>query len=358
MTLGEIQESGYKRTTADIKKFYGMIAAEYQKALDDINKDIRKIYDKVIGNRSPAEVSKLIKEQPNWMWVQANKFDRLQSLQKRVQEQFIKTSIKAGNMTVESSKMAITNNFYRQQFATATAAPALSFSVLNPAVVEVSVLGTRAVWEKIGADTVKRVSKKYGSLAAYQPKYGSLTEVILKNRRQQLQQIQSAITQGLIQGKGAAKTAQDVRRIMNNSVNDAVRIVRTESMRNMNAGAFANYNTTINQGIEMERKIIAVLDDRTRPQSARVDDEIATEDGFLYPDGNRYLFPGNTGNPAWDINDRETVINIVEGQGPETRRGRNPVTGETEVFSWKSYDEWAKGNGVTPNATGRLVIKR
>jgi hypothetical protein len=295
------------------------------------------------------------------MWVQANKFDRLQALQKKVQTQYIKASIAAGNMTVESSKMAITNNFYKQQYAVAfaNASPvSLSFSVLNPAVVEISVLGTPTVWAKIGKDAQERISKKFGDLTRYQPKHGTLTETILKNRAQDLQKIQSSITQGLIQGKSFAKTAKNVKGVLDTSASNAIRIVRTESMRNMNAGAFANHNQAVSQGLDMNRQILSVLDTRTRSQSQTVDTQIANEEGyFTYPGGLLVSFPGNSGVAGFDINDRETVIEIIEGQSPELRRGRNPVTGKNEVMSFRSYDEWMKGNGFTQNKTGRWMVK-
>ncbi|MCK5128140.1 MAG: hypothetical protein KAR42_17930, partial [candidate division Zixibacteria bacterium] len=281
--------------------------------------------------------------------------------QKKVQTEFIKASIAAGNMTVESSKMAITNNFYKQQFGVifANASPVnLSFTVLNPAVVEVSVLGTPTVWNKLGKQTADRIAEKYGTLGAYQPKYGTLSSILTKNRREQLEKIQTSITQGLIQGKSFQQTAKDVKQVLDSTASQALTVVRTESMRNMNAGAFANHNQSVAQGLKMQRQILSVLDDRTRAQSQTVDTRIADKDGFFtYPGGVLVSFPGNSGNPAWDINDRETVIEIIDDQPPELRRGRNPVTGKNEVMSFKDYPTWMSENGFRQNPTGRWVVK-
>ena len=360
MTLAELNESGFKSTQSEIKRFNTLLAQQYKTALDQIRQDIRSVYDKVIGQRSPAQVAALLKEEPAWLWVQANKFDRLQALQKKVQTQFIKASIAAGNMTVESSKMAITNNFYKQQFAVmfANASPVnLSFTVLNPAVVEVSVLGTPSVWKKIGQDAADRIGKKFGDLSRYQPKHGTLTSTILNNRIKDLQKIQTSITQGLIQGKGFAQTAKDVKNVLDTSASSALRIVRTESMRNMNAGAFANHNQSVSQGLEMQRQILSVLDDRTRAQSQTVDAQISDEnDQFHYPGGLIVDFPGNTGVASIDINDRETVIEIIEDQSPELRRGRDPLTGKNEIMSFKNYPEWMKSKGFSQNKTGRWTL--
>lgn len=360
MTLEQMGETGYNKTRREIKRFNSLLAAEYRKALDEINAEIQKIYNKIIGDRTPAEVTALLKEQPSWMWVQSNKFDRLKSLQKKVQTQYTKASIIAGNMTVESSKMAITNNFYYQQYGVAFASNdiPLSFSILNPKVVEVSVLGTPEVWKKITADTMSRVSKKYGDLSKYQPKHGTLISTILNNRKDDLRKLNSAITQGLIQGKSFSKTAKDVRKILKGSANQAIRVVRTEGNRNMNAGAFASHNAAVAQGIEIERQILATQDGRQREQSDIVNGQKADENNqFHYPGGLIVDFPGNSGNPAFDINDRETVIEIIEGQDPTQNTGTNPTTGKNEVMNFSGFDTWASDNGLRRNKTGRWVVK-
>jgi len=99
-----------------------------------------------------------------------------------------------------------------------------------------------------------------------------------------------------------------------------------------------------------------VIGDRTRPQSAQVDGRMENDDGFFkYPGGALVKIPGNSGVPGWDINDRESVINIIDGVPPTTRRARDPVTGETDIISFRSFDEWAKENGLTRNRYGQLL---
>ena len=355
-----MNEKGFKDTQAEIKRFNTLIAAEYRKAMDEINRDIRQVYDRIIGGRSYSEVAQLLKEQSSWLYAQANKFDRLQSLQKKIQTEYIKASIKAGNMTVEASKTAITNNFYRQQYSIAFASDIqLSFSVLNPKVVEVSVLGTPRVWKTLQAKVLKSIEKKYGNLTAYQAKYGgTLSSLLAKNRKVDIAKLQSALNQGLIQGKSYTKTVKDIKTVLKSSTYQAMRVVRTESNRNMNAGAYAAHNVALSEGLELTRVILATLDSRTREQSQRVDDMQEDENGmFHYPGGVLVEFPGNTGNPAWDINDRETVIETLEGERPEQRTGRNPLTGESEIMNYTDYDNWMSNNGMAQNGTGRWMIK-
>lgn len=351
--------SGFDSTTNEIKKFNTLLAKEYKKALDEIRGDIQKVYNKVIGDRSPVQLAAILKEQPAWMFTEAAKFDRLKGLQKRVQTEFIKSSIAAGNMTVESSKLAITNNFYRQQFALDFASPVkLSFTVLNPKVVEISVLGTQKVYQGIVKATRDRLNTVYGDITKYQPKHGTLIDVILNNRKAQLARIQSSITQGLIQGKSFTQTAKDVKNIMDSTASQALRIARTEGTRNMNSGEFASHNVALSQGLDLSRMAIETLDDRTRGQSQFIDGTLTDEnDQFTYPGGLKVDIIGNSGVAAYDIHERGRSIEIIDGQAPETRTGRNPVTGKNETMSFKNYNAWAKENNLVQNKTGRWVVK-
>jgi len=359
MTLQQLNEAGYSQTEKELKKFYGMMSKEYKTALDNIRAELQGIYNKITGDRSPAQVAALLKDNPAWLFTEAMKFDRLTGLQRSIQTEYMAASIKAANMTVEASKLAITNSFYKQRYALTFASPVkLSFAVLNPKVVEISVLGSPKVWKGIAKAAKEAAEKKYGDLTKYQAKHGTLTDVILSNRQKDLQKIQSVITQNLIQGKGYGSAAKEVKAILNTTASNAARIVRTESARNMNAGAYASHRTAQAQGLDVKRQILSVLDDRTRQQSQEVDTRFEDDDGFFhYPGGLLVDYPGNSGVAAYDINDRETVIEVVDGQSSDQRRGRNPETGKNEVMDFKDYESWAKSNGMRQNASGRWVYK-
>lgn len=125
-------------------------------------------------------------------------------------------------------------------------------------------------------------------------------------------EIQSEIVQGLTRGRGYSKTAKTIKDRFDKLGNNVQRIVRTESHRvqvtgsNLSLDEAVRYSKKI--GIPMVKVISSVLDSRTREQSSQMDGQMAGSDGlFRYPNGVRGL-PGNTGVPAYDINDREQVI--------------------------------------------------
>jgi len=111
---------------------------------------------------------------------------------------------------------------------------------------------------------------------------------------------------------------------------NALRIVRTESGRTLNAGAHASDMELANQGIDIQKEWQATLDNRTRDTHAEIDGERAAVDGTF---SNGLMYPS-------EINCRCSTIPIIDGVGPQLRRGRSPVTGENEIMDYKSYKEW------------------
>ncbi len=180
----------------------------------------------------------------------------------------------------------------------------------------------------------------------------------MKNRRRTIDKLKTELTQGMIQGKSFQQTSKAVADVMNNSISNAQRIVRTESMRAMNAGSFANYNAALSVGADLYRQILATLDTRTRQQSQEVDGRTDKDHPgyFLYPGGVKVAYPGNSGVAGWDINDRERSINVVPGHEPNSRRGRNPVTERNEIMTFRDFPAWARENGLRKSASGKYVF--
>lgn len=359
MTLEQMGLEGFDLTAKEVKALEPIIIKEYQTALTAINKDLRKIYDKVIGDRTPSELAALIKANPSFLFTEAAKFNRLTALEKTVRDIYLKTSLKAANQTVEAGKLSTINNFFRQQFALDFASiEPLSFAVLNPAVVEASVLGTTKIWDDLTKAVQDRIDNTFGNPTKYVPRHGTLSATLIKNRIADLANLKTAINQGLIQGKSFTQTAKDVKKILDGSASQALTVVRTENGRNMNGGAYANHKQALSQGLDIKRMAIETLDDRTRAQSQFIDGGLTDEnDQFTYPGGLKVDIIGNSGVPGFDINERGRSIEVIDDQPPETRVGRNPITGINETMSFKSYPDWMKDNGFTQNATGRWVLK-
>jgi hypothetical protein len=251
----------------------------------------------------------------------------------------------------------MSNTYYANQYAlnrgVATAQGlALSFDRLPTELIELAVTSTPEAWARIGQE----VAGKFGDVPAYAAKHGTLADMLQNRRVQDLRRVQETVVQAIIQGRNATQAARDLDRALSITRNNAERILRTETHRVQSAGHYAASESAKANGARIRRRVIAVLDDRTRPQSAQVDGQYENEDGFFeYPGGVLVRVPGNSGVAAWDINDREVVVDEVEGLEPETRRVRNPRTGRNEVISWRNFRTWAQENGLKQNAYGQYL---
>jgi len=346
MTFEQFAEKGYSLTAAETRKLWKEIAAEYYAAQQSITRKLEATYTKLLSGVAPENY-----------YNELLKYGRYDKLLQSITVEYDKAAKAAGVKQIASSKVSIANNFYRQQYVAVFGAGLDFFTVLPAEVIEISVYGSRKVWDSIPGRRKGSLEKLWGALINYQPKYGSLTDILTENRAKDIAKIKSIVTQGLINGSRVKDVAKDINKTFGISVSNAERIYRTESGRCRAMGDYANYQQLVNSGIDMWRKIISVLDNRTRPQSAEVDGEIDKDGtGFLYPNGQKYITPRNTGVAAYDINDREKVVTFPAGIDPvERRRGRDPVTGETSVFDYKTFKEWAKENGLKRNIYGQLL---
>ena len=99
---------------------------------------------------------------------------------------------------------------------------------------------------------------------------------------------------------------------------NAIRIIRTESHRTMSSGHYAASKYLDSVGLDVKRKMLAVLDNRTRSQSATMDGQtVGIDEPFIYPNGSTSFYPGNSGTAKYDINDRERVIDIFNDTDPK-----------------------------------------
>jgi hypothetical protein len=292
------------------------------------------------------------------------KFNRLQKLQDEVKALYNTYSNKAGLITENISFVGFSNSYYISQYA-ASWMGSFPIGILPYNLAEFAVYGMADSWKSI----TKSMEDIYGDASLYKAKSSTLLELLTQNKNKELLKIQNVITQGLLQGKGYVKLVEDIKNIIGvtaikngeitatGAKSNAMRIIRTESNRTMNAGHYANSKYLDSIGLDVKRRLVSVLDNRTRGQSARMDgQEVGVDEPFKYPGGATAMYPGNTGIAAYDINDRESVIDIIDGNEPEIRLGRNPVTGENETFSYKNFDEWRKENKLIKNKYGEILF--
>jgi hypothetical protein len=158
--------------------------------------------------------------------------------------------------------------------------------------------------------------------------------------------LELALTEAFEQGLGIAEIVAKVVDVIGSSVDRVDRIIRTESHRLSSAGHQQEFLDAKEQGVNSQMLLLAVLDDRVRPQSASMDGKKSDTGLFKYPNGT-VAVPGNTGNPAYDINDRERAVQIIDDISPALRR-----TKDDGIIPFQTYEEWAASKGLEKNAFG------
>ena len=155
-------------------------------------------------------------------------------------------------------------------------------------------------------------------------------------------QISACVTSSILQGKSIKGMADDLQtRIPTMNRTSAIRTARTAVTGAQNAGRIDSYTAAQKMGIKLKKEWLATLDGRTRHSHAMLDGEqVDNEKKF----SNGCMFPGDPNGPAAEVyNCRCTLIAAVEGVDTlnSQRRVRNHETGENELVSDMTYQEWA-----------------
>ena len=165
-----------------------------------------------------------------------------------------------------------------------------------------------------------------------------------------IQALEATLETSINQGLGINQIVLNITEVLGSSIDRADRVLRTESHRLSELAHNEELSDAQEQGVNTQMTLLAVLDDRTRPQSAQMDGQKSDDGEFEYPDGT-IAIPGNTGIPEYDINDRERSIQTIDDISPALRRTR-----EDGIIPFTSYRDWAKSKGLTKNVYGATLF--
>jgi SPP1 gp7 family putative phage head morphogenesis protein len=178
-------------------------------------------------------------------------------------------------------------------------------------------------------DAVQRLIKENPELLP-QPKVD-----VDKSERWNLQHIQSAITQGILQGESIPKIAKRMQRVTNMDRSAAIRNARTAMTGAQNGGRLDSMKRAQGRGIEVKKGWLATLDARTRDSHAAMDgEEVELDEKF----SNGLRFPGDpNGRPAEVYNCRCRMVHVF----PKYRTDwSNMENRNTDKLGDMTYQEW------------------
>jgi uncharacterized protein with gpF-like domain len=177
-----------------------------------------------------------------------------------------------------------------------------------------------------------------------------LNDTLDVHRTQVIRDIKRTMTQNMVQGKTLRQTSQDLSKELGFSAEKANRIVRTENTRVRNAARFeAMQDINKRTGGELKKMWHCVRDKRTRQDHRKLDGTTIPMDDLFEVDGVKGEKPGHFvggGSAKQNINCRCRIVTITPTVIIDRMRAENQKTGRLEVVPYKTYTEWAKGNGL------------
>jgi hypothetical protein len=339
MTFKEFQRLGYELSEKDMKIYEREIIRNYENAYRDIRKRIEDLYLTKLSDIAPTDY-----------YNEMLKRNRLESLLSQITADYTAYAKASGKATIKALQVGFTENYYRQQFTTSWSEAVRKFTVLPDSLIELATVGTDKSFKAVSDAVVKKFNDK----PFYMPQTGSISALLNDNAKFATEAIRRDIISGLRNGQGYQKTAAAVKKSIGfkykqdgvdkiaGAMAKAVRVVRTEGNRVLNAASFANSMQLESQGVEVYKQWLATLDMNTRDRHQHLDGQKRAVDEPFDSEGSTAMYPGEFPTADMNINCRCSSNTIVPGLEPDIRLGRNPATGKNEVFSYKNYDEWIK----------------
>ncbi len=181
-------------------------------------------------------------------------------------------------------------------------------------------------------DAVLNIAKNNPNLL---PKNTNPQVDIPKDKRWNKQHINSAITQGILQGESVDKVAKRLRKVTDMGERSAVKNARTAMTSAQNAGRLDSMRRAKERGISVKKAWMATLDSRTRDSHKALDGEVRNLDEEF---SNGLMHPGDpNGDPSQTYNCRCRLVHEYDRYSTDWTDMRNRYD---ERLDGMSYDEW------------------
>lgn len=160
--------------------------------------------------------------------------------------------------------------------------------------------------------------------------------------------INSAITQGILQGEAIDKIAQRLAATVTDmSHTSAIRNARTMTTSAQNGGRIDSYKRAEGMGIKILQQWLATLDSRTRHEHRLLDGQKRKVGEAFEVEGEKIFFPGDpAAEPYLTYNCRCTLIGEVEG----VDYNLSDVSQRDSKLGDMTYEEWKEEKRKQDNA--------
>jgi SPP1 gp7 family putative phage head morphogenesis protein len=177
-----------------------------------------------------------------------------------------------------------------------------------------------------------------------------LDDTLDVHRTQTIRDIKRTLTTNVVQGKTLRDSMKELEKEFDFTAEKAKRIVITENTRVRNAARFkAMEQINKRAGGGLKKMWVSVKDKKTRKTHRDMDGTIFEMDGDFEIDGMKTQKPGHfTGSKSAkeNVNCRCKIVTITPYTVIDRMRAENQKSGRMEVVPYKTYNEWAKANGI------------
>ena len=158
-------------------------------------------------------------------------------------------------------------------------------------------------------------------------------------------QVQSVMTQSLLQGESIGKIATRLSKTVGESDRKAaIRNARTMTTGVQNAGRVDSYQRAEDMGIAVEQEWLATLDDRTRHEHRMLDGQRVKVGEKFHVGNYEIAYPGDPMAAAFLVyNCRCTLIAALRNHEKDSSDLSNR---NTENMSQETYDEWKESHEI------------
>lgn len=177
----------------------------------------------------------------------------------------------------------------------------------------------------------------------------TLKQTLQRDRQNIIYSLKSNLIQGVNRGESYSQMAKRMKEVVNGDYQKAVRIARTETHRVKETGTYQSALQGEKAGIQQVKTWNSSNDGRTRKEHRRLDGETIPLDEYFRVGNRKALKPGDTGDPAHDINCRcfltyEIVDNADTETPKETEAKKENTMRYTNVKTRQEAEQWAKDN--------------
>lgn len=319
-------DPAHRRTDRELAALEKRIAAEYQKAADELQEKIDKFFAD-LERKNKIELKKVEKgiitqfQYEQWYKNQLSIEERFEALRNRIAERMTEANIVAAAYINDTTPGIYSLN---RNYAAYT--------------IEQQV-GANVGFDLWDERAVKRLIVERPDLMPYYPAKRAVKRGI--DLKWGKQQITAQITSGILQGESIKHLADRLQtNIPNMNRTSAIQAARTAVTRAQNAGRMDSYAAAEGMGIKLKKRWLSTLDNRTRHAHVLLDGQTQPNDKPFHSILGDIMFPGDpSATPANIYNCRCTLIAEVEGvdMSDALRRDRWGVLPNMTFAQWKNH---------------------